>query len=50
MKVQVGSPRLGLGLVEVVAQSIGRDVCAVGAGNYEVRRLPAVARFVYEFG
>lgn len=47
--MQVGSPRLGLGFVEVVSEPIRSDVTAVGACDDEVRRLLAVARFFYEF-
>ena len=47
--MQVGSPRLGLGFVEVVSKSVGCDVTAVRARDDEGCRLFAPARFVYEF-
>lgn len=43
--MQVGSSGFCLGVVEVVAQSVGRDVTAVRACNDEIRGLFAVARF-----
>ena len=47
--MQVGPSCLDFGLVEVVAESVGGDVCAVGACDDEVRRLLAFACFIYEF-
>lgn len=48
MEMEVWPSCLDLGRIEVVAQSVGGDVCAVGACDYEVRGFLAFARLVYE--
>lgn len=49
VEVQIRSSGVDFGRIEVVAKTVGRYVRSVRAGNYEVRRLLAVARFFYEF-